>query len=139
NVGDPEVERAAGELRHSVAGAVAARDRDIDAFFGKDAFLPAAVIHRVLARRQPIGLEPYLVGGGGWCGREESSGEDGDERQCTCWMLHEGTPAPGTRFRGTHYSRRGPRLDSRGDLNTSDDGTRGRAGGDRFYRDRAPR
>ena len=96
DIGDAEIERAARELRHRVARAVAARDGDVDALLGKDALLPAAVIHRVFARRQPIGLEAYLVGGGGRRGAgERRSREEGDKRQCTCWMLHEGTPAPG--------------------------------------------
>ena len=95
HVGDAEIERAAGELGQGVAGAVAARDRDVDAFLGEDALLPAAVVHGMLARRQPIGLETDLVGGmsrgGERCGSRRN-------QQSTNCISHLDLPRP-ARFR----------------------------------------
>ena len=77
-VGNAEVEAAARKLGDGVARAVAARDGHVYAFSGEDAFLPAAVVHGVLAGRDPVGLEADFVLRQGRCGDTERQGGKSD-------------------------------------------------------------
>src|SRR5262245_18099208 len=65
HIRDAEVKGSSSKLRDGVARAVAAGDCDVDALFGENALLPAAIVHGVLARRDPIRLEADLVLGQG--------------------------------------------------------------------------
>src|SRR5690349_18626599 len=61
DVSDAKIRGTTCNLGHRVARSVAARDGDIDAVLCVNALGPSSIIHGVLARGDPVGLETHLV------------------------------------------------------------------------------